>query len=31
LPSHFGDCAPQFWQKKDVLVFAISILPVCKP
>jgi hypothetical protein len=23
LPTHFGDSAPQFWQKKDVFVFDI--------
>jgi hypothetical protein len=24
-PIHFGDCAPQFWQKKDVLVFVLDM------
>jgi hypothetical protein len=24
LPIHFGDCAPQCWQKYAVLVFAIA-------
>jgi len=23
-PTHFGNCAPQFWQKKVVLVLAIQ-------
>src|ERR1051325_9291129 len=25
LPTHFGDCAPQFWQKKLVFVFVFDM------